>query len=216
MPTLDFVADILCPWCFIARRRLESSIPQLRQQGLSIDWVWRPFLLDPNGPAQGRDAREHWQNRFGSLDAASRYHAQVAEAGRTVHIDFRYDLVRHIPHSRDLHRMILLAQEHDLQDRMCETLATAFFTRGLRIGDADVLVELAVDVGLQRVAARNVLVGSTYAFEVMQSDELAKRNGIHAVPAFCFYGKTLPIQHLDGIVDALLSARRSLGGVRPR
>src|SRR5579875_2354800 len=97
MPTLDFVADILCPWCFIARRRMAATLPKLASQGLHIDWIWRPFLLDPTAPAAGTDARTHFQRRFGSLLAAERYHAGVAEAGRATGIVFRYDRMTRMP-----------------------------------------------------------------------------------------------------------------------
>lgn len=211
MPTLDFVADILCPWCFIARRRMEEALEQLRPRGLSIEWVWRPFLLEPDGPTRGRDADAHWQSRFGSLAASDRYHAGVAEAGHAVNIAFRYERIRRIPHARDAHRLILLAQEHGLQARICEVLATAFFSRGLDIGDAEVLIELAGEGGLPGGAAHDLLTGSKYALEIAQSDERAKHNGIQAVPVFCLYGKILQVRRLDAIADALLAADRSLG-----
>lgn len=209
---LDFVADILCPWCTIARRRLDDACASLAATGLTVDWVWRPYLLNPGGLAGGTPQDLHLVRRFGSIEAADRYHAGVAEAGRAMGVNFRYDRITRSPSSVDAHRLLLSVEGDAVQARLADTLATAFFTEGLDIGARTVLAELAARTGIDAHAARTMLDGDEFTADVHASDHAAKRAGITAVPAFCLYGRILRVPDPAALHDAIVRAHTALAG----
>ena len=211
--TVDFVADIICPWCFIARRQLASALTRLAAQGAQLDWTWRPFLLHPDAPATGEEQQSHLQKRFGSALTADRYHCSVEEAGRTVGIAFRYNRITRMPNVRNAHRLLLAA--HDRQPFLAEALCHAFFTEGADIGDPDVLLSLAKGAGVEAQDARATLNGSAFAQDVQASDQAAKRAGIWAVPVFCLHGRILEIADLEDLAGSLLMAHQALASVTP-
>ena len=210
--TLDFVADILCPWCAIARHRLDEACATLAATGLVVAWVWRPYLLDPGMPAGGMPQQLHVIRRFGSLGAADRYHKGVAEAGRSVGIDFRYDRIGRTPSAVDAHRLLLSVDGGAAQTRLSEALAAAFFTEGLDIGDRTVLTELAASTGMDGGAVRAMLDSDGFTAEVHASDRAAKRAGIAAVPAFCLHGRILSVPDPALLHDGIARAHMTLSG----
>jgi predicted DsbA family dithiol-disulfide isomerase len=208
--SLDFVADIICPWCWIARRRLDAAALTLAAEGLHMTWVWRPLLLYPDMPLDGVQQGPHLMNRFGSLQAADRYHEGVAEAGRAVGAEFRYDRISRTPNSVAAHRLLLLAAPSGRQPVLADMLAKAFFTDGHDIGDKTVLTRLAIAAGLDPALVREALASSASANAVHASDQLAKNAGIRAVPAFCLHGRILKPSDPDDLADAIRRAHRAL------
>jgi predicted DsbA family dithiol-disulfide isomerase len=208
--TLDFVADIICPWCWIARRRLDAAAITLATDGLHIRWVWRPLLLYPDMPPEGVQQERHLIHRFGSVQAADRYHEGVAEAGRAVGIKFRYDRISRTPSSVDAHRLLLRAAPAGRQPALADMLAQAFFTDGHDIGNRAVLTTFAIDAGLDPALVRETLASSAGAEEVHASDQLAKAAGIRAVPAFCLHGRILKPADPEDLTDAIRQAHQAL------
>ena len=213
--TVDLVADITCPWCTIGRRRLDVALAELADEGLHLAWVWRPFLLYPDAPQDGFEQAAHMQRRFASAAAADRYHVAVAEAGRAVGFDFRYDRIRVTPNTVGAHRLLLLAAEAGRQTALAEALAKAFFTEGLDIGDADVLAGLAAATGMDAGAARAMLHGDRFHAAIAASDAAAKRAGITQVPTFCLHGRILAVPDIEDLATALRTAHRALSPPRP-
>lgn len=211
--TLDFVADILCPWCAIARRRLDAACASLAATGLDMTWIWRPYLLDPAAPPGGTPRVLHLARRFGSMSAAERYHDGVAEAGRAVGLDFRYDRIAQAPSAVDAHRMMLSVAGEPAQARLAETLTTAFFTDGRDLGNRAVLAELAIPAGLDAHAVRTMLDGPAFNAEVHASDRAAKQAGIASVPAFCLHGRILNVPDPASLHGAIVRAHMALSGV---
>lgn len=208
--TVDLVADIICPWCVIGRRKLQAALVVLASDGLHVDWVWRPFLLYPDTPPGGVEQAAHLLRRFRSTAAADRYHAGVVEAGRMVGFDFRYDLIRCTPNTTDAHRLMLFAAGSGVHAQLADKLAQAFFSDGLDIGDRDVLADLAGSSGLDADRARAMLNGEHYRPDVVASDAAARRAGIRSVPSFCLHGRILNVPDIEDLANELRAAHRAL------
>jgi predicted DsbA family dithiol-disulfide isomerase len=208
--TVDLVADIICPWCLIGRRTLDTALAALTAEGQQLDWVWRPFLLYPDAPPGGFQQEAHLRHRFGSAAVADRYHAGVVEAGRIVGFEFRYDLITCTPNTTDAHRLLLFSSRSGRQAHLADKLAQAFFTDGLDIGDRDVLAGLAGTSGIDADAARTMLDGERYQADVTASDAMAKRAGIRSVPNFCLHGRILNVPEIVDLASELRAAHFAL------
>ncbi len=201
--TVDLVADIICPWCTVGRRRLDAALAELADER-------RPFLLYPDAPPGGVDQGAHLVRRFGSAVAADRYHDGVAEAGRDVGFDFRYDRIAVTPNTTQAHRLLLLAAGTGQQPMLAEMLARAFFIDGLDIGDADILAGLAAASFMDADAVRAMLEGDQHRADVVASDAAAKQAGIRYVPTFCLHGRILNVPDIEDLAGVLRTAHRAL------
>jgi predicted DsbA family dithiol-disulfide isomerase len=177
-------SDVVCPWCYIGKRRLEEALERF-DHGDDVEVVWRSFELDPSAPR----AREgDYATRL-----AAKYRIPVGEAeamiermtrvGDDAGVDMRFDRARP-GNTFDAHRLLHLAAERGLQDRMKERLLAATFTEGQPIGDRDTLVRLAGEVGLDEEEARGVLSSDAFADDVRADERQARAFGIDAVPFF--------------------------------
>ncbi len=177
-------SDVVCPWCYIGKRRLEDALARFRH-GDEIEVVWRSFELDPSAP---RTREGDYATRL-----AGKYRVPVGEAeamidrmtrtGDDAGVDMRFDLARP-GNTFDAHRLLHLAADRGVQDRLKERLMAATFTEGQPIGERDTLVRLAAEVGLDEEEARGVLESDAYAAEVRADERQAHAFGIDAVPFF--------------------------------
>ncbi|HZB91704.1 MAG TPA: DsbA family oxidoreductase [Stellaceae bacterium] len=181
---IDIVSDVICPWCFIGKRRLERALA-LRPE-IEREITWRPFQLNPDMPDEGMDRRAYLAAKFGGKAHADRLYANVSEAGATVEIPFAFDRIRRTPNTRDAHRLIRYAAAEGSADPIVEALFQAYFIDGRDIGSRAVLAEVAGEVGLDRNAAALWLESPAEHAEVLAEDRGARRLGINAVPCFIF------------------------------
>ena len=108
---LDIVADTMCPWCYVGKRRLAAALPILEAEGLTFDVTWRPFQLNPTMPREGLDRRAYRSAKFGSWEKSQALDAQVTEAGASAGLVFRHDLMAKTPNTMASHALIRLAHE---------------------------------------------------------------------------------------------------------
>jgi predicted DsbA family dithiol-disulfide isomerase len=181
---IDIVSDVICPWCFIGKRRLEKAL-SLRPD-LAVDVTWRPFQLNPDMPPEGMERKAYIAAKFGGGGQADRVYANVAEVGAGIGIPFAFDRIRRTPNTRDAHRLIRWAAAHALADPVVEALFRAYFLDGRNIGDRAVLAEIAGAAGLDATVARRWLDGDADIEPVLAEDRGARRLGINAVPCFIF------------------------------
>lgn len=182
--TVDIWSDVVCPWCYLGKRRFEAALERFEHHD-DVSVRWHSFELDPDAP-QSNDERaaERLARKYGmTVEEAEVKHAQMTEMGAAEGLEFRYDLSRS-GNTFDAHRLIQLAGEHDLQDAVKERLLRAYFTEGEPIGDPDRLVALAAEAGLDADEARAVLEGDAYAEAVREDEQIARQIGIHGVPFF--------------------------------
>jgi predicted DsbA family dithiol-disulfide isomerase len=184
---IDIISDVICPWCFIGKRRLERAL-KLRPD-LAVDIAWRPFQLNPDMPRDGMDRKAYLAAKFGSAAPAERIYANVAAAGLSVDIPFAFDRIRRTPNTRDAHRLVRLAGREGRAGAAVEALFRSHFIDARDIGDVAVLAEIGGEVGLDREETRRWLASPAAVEEVLAEDRGARRLGINAVPCFVFAGQ---------------------------
>jgi len=186
---IEVISDVVCPWCFIGKRRLEEALRQfeLNDSGVSIEVQWRPFELNPDLPVSGMERAEYLQRKFGS--GARDVYSRVSQAGRSVGIEFAFDSIARQPNTVSAHQLIWLAGQELRQDAMVETLFQAYFLEGADLTDQAVLVELAVRAGLQAPAAQQCLSDQSIRQTVVEDERMARELGVQGVPFFVFNRK---------------------------
>jgi predicted DsbA family dithiol-disulfide isomerase len=184
MLTIDVISDVICPWCFIGKRRLEKA---LGDRPATVRW--HAFQLNPDMPREGIDRRTYRIRKFGTWERSLELDAQVAAAGRGEGIAFNFDRMARTPNTLDAHRIIWLAGERGVQDAVCEALFTAYFTDGKDLSDLATLSNIATGAGLDRAEVDELLAGEI-GLEAVQAGELeARRLGVSGVPFFVINGK---------------------------
>lgn len=211
---IDVVLDVVCPWCYIGKRRLEQALSTLaeREPGLAPRLRWHPFQLDPTVPRDGVDRRAYRQAKFGSAARVAEINARVEAAGRSVGLAFAFDAIGRQPNTLDAHRLIAWAQAQggvpDV-DALVERLFRAFFIEGRDLGDRAELARIAAEAGADPVAARALLDSNLLAAEIAAANERAHNLGIGGVPFIIFDGKAAVsgAQEPDVLLDAIATAR---------
>ena len=184
--TVDIVSDVVCPWCYIGKRRLEAALA--RRAGPAPVVRWHPFQLNPDIPAGGVDRRSYLEQKFGGPERARDVYARVEAAGREVGIPFRFERIDRQPNTTDAHRLIAWAQKvaPASADCLVERLFQAYFTEGVDIGVVDELARLAGESGCDPEAARAHLESVAGREELAEADARMKSMGIGGVPFFIF------------------------------
>lgn len=186
---VEIWADIVCPWCYIGKRRLASALAGFAH-GPETEVIWRSYQLDPDAPAiPAQSVNEMLANKYGVSPAeAEAMNAQVSEIAARDGLEYHIDRARHT-NSFNAHRLSHLAAAYKLQDEMEERLFRFYFTEGGSLADTEALVDLASEIGLPAEAAREVLRSSAYADEVNADIARAESLGIRGVPFFLVDGK---------------------------
>ncbi|HTP97863.1 MAG TPA: DsbA family oxidoreductase [Casimicrobiaceae bacterium] len=211
---IDVVSDVVCPWCYIGKRRLEAALARLRQSepDFLYEIRWHPFQLNPDLPPSGVDRREYLERKFGGPDRAREIYARVSAAGESVGIPFAFDAIARQPNTLDAHRLVAWAQarrEGD-PDALVEALFKAYFVEGRYVGDREELAKLAAAAGYDPSDARALLASSELADGVADADRRAREMGIGGVPLFIFGGKTAVsgAHEPETLLDAIAQARK--------
>jgi predicted DsbA family dithiol-disulfide isomerase len=184
--TVDIVSDVVCPWCYIGKRRLETALAS--RAGPLPAVRWHPVQLNPVIPVGGVDRRLYLEEKFGGPERAREIYARVEAAGREVGISFRFDRIDRQPNTSDAHRLITWAQDVTpaSADRLVECLFRAYFTDGVDVGSVDELARLAGESGCDPEAARAHLASMAGREELAEADARMKSMGISGVPFFIF------------------------------
>ncbi len=180
---IDFVSDVVCPWCIVGLGGLEEALAKLGDL-VKADIHFQPFELNPDMPAEGQNVVEHVVQKYGSTpeqSAANRtaIHARAAEVGFTM----KTGAESRIWNTFDAHRLLHWAGLEGRQADLKHALFDAHFTEGLNVSDPDVLAQVAERAGLNGAAARDVLSSGRYGEEVRTAERFWQRQGISAVPA---------------------------------
>jgi len=184
---IDIVSDVICPWCFVGKRRLESALAQRPE--LNADITWRPFQLNPDMAAGGMSRADYLSAKFGGRAHAQRINQAIVDAGATVGIPFAFDKIERTPNTVDAHRLIRFADRHGAANELVDRLFAGYFIEGQDIGDREVLAGIARQAGLDVIEAMKFLAGDSQRAEVIADDAGARRLGINAVPCFIFAGQ---------------------------
>ncbi|MEP6887802.1 MAG: DsbA family oxidoreductase [Nitrospirales bacterium] len=178
---IDIYSDVVCPWCYIGKRRLEGALDQSSaRQAPRV--TWRPFELNPTMSRQGMDRRVYLEAKFGGPEALRSMQDRVAAVGAKEGIPFAFDLILMTPNTFDAHRLIWYAEQQKKQDDVVEALFHGYFIEGLDIGDLEVLASIAQRSGLDGAEARHFLQSHEGEVEVREEQGQGHRLGIRAVP----------------------------------
>ncbi len=180
---IDVVSDVVCPWCFVGKRRLEQALALAPDVPASI--FWRPFQLDGTIPRGGIPREEYLNRKFGPNRARDMY-ARLEKLGEEVGIPFAFEKIRISPNTLDAHRLLRWAQAVGTQSAVKERLLTLFFIEGEDIGDHDLLADVGAQNGLERAVVERLLAGNSDEEEVREEIATAQRMGINGVPFYIF------------------------------
>jgi len=147
---IDVISDVICPWCYIGKRHLESALVILDKQGLHFTVAWHPFQLNPDMPREGADRAQYRIAKFGSAERSRQMDERITETAATTGLEFHMERLTRTPNTLDAHRVIRLAGQRGMQDGVVEALFEGYFCDGADIGNAEVLARLGVEGGLER------------------------------------------------------------------
>ncbi len=185
--TIDVISDVVCPWCFIGKRRLADAlaIRARERPGAEAPAVaWHPFQLNPGLPAEGVDRAEYYQRKFG--DRVPEIVARVREAGRDAGIEFRFEAIRRQPNTAAAHGLIAAAADEGVQDAVVEAFFRAFFLDGIDLTERANLTAVATSAGLSQAGIAAALAADAARVQVAAEEDAARRIGVQGVPFFIF------------------------------
>jgi predicted DsbA family dithiol-disulfide isomerase len=184
---IDVVSDVVCPWCFIGKRRLERAIALIPD--IPVEVHWRPYFLNDWIPREGIPREEYLTTKFGSAERYKGIAQRVSAAAAAEGLIYAMDKISRQPNTLDAHRLIRWAGGIGKAAEMKQRLMDLYFTEGADLTNHAVLVQAAADVGLDAEDIREALASDQDVAEVEQEAISAKEAGIEGVPCFIFGGK---------------------------
>lgn len=208
---VDVVSDVVCPWCFVGKRRLEKAIA-LSDVPVSIRW--RPFQLDSTIPPEGKSRRDYLIGKFGSEERVQQLFDNLNEAGEREGIAFAFDRITVSPNTLDAHRLIFWADDAGQQDAIVEALFRAYFLEGRDIGDIAVLADIAASAGLDRDAIAARLASEEDRVAVHNEIAGAQLSGVTGVPTYILLNRYAVVgaQPPEQLAEAFAAAAGQLPG----
>jgi predicted DsbA family dithiol-disulfide isomerase len=213
------VSDVVCPWCYIGKRRLEKALAFTPD--IAVEITWHPYFLNPWVPREGMTRDQYLTEKFGSVERYRSIAQRVAEAAAAEGLTYAVDKIARQPNTLDCHRLILWAAAVGSAARMKQRLMELYFAEGADLSDREVLVAAAAACGLDREWVRAQLATETDVATVEQAANAAKDAGIDGVPTFIL-GGVLAVtgaqspEHLArAIRHAANETRRRESGERP-
>ena len=203
--TVDVISDVICPWCFIGKRRLEKAIAA---HGKPVTVQWHAFQLNPAMPKEGISRREYRIRKFGSWERSMQLDANIVATGKDEGILFDFDRMERTPNTVDAHRLIWVADKEGVQNAVVEALFRAYFTEGRDISNRQMLIDVVAEAGLDRGKAEAVLDGDEGIEAINDAGAEARRLRVDSVPFFVVNGKiTLSgAQQPDTFLEAFMQA----------
>ncbi|MHC5653628.1 DsbA family oxidoreductase [Stappia sp.] len=179
---IDVISDVVCPWCFIGKRRLDKALQSLPDIPVAVRW--QPFQLDPTIPREGKDRQVYLMEKFGSPERIEALHAPLREAGLREGIPFAFEKITSSPNTLDCHRLILWARAENAQSAMVERLFQLYFIEGADLTRPETLVKAADDAGLMSDLVAELLGTDADHEKIARDLEKAQAIGVTGVPCF--------------------------------
>ena len=184
--TIDVVSDVVCPWCFIGKRRLERALAL--KPDIPVEVRFHPYFLNPWVPREGMARDEYLTTKFGSPERYQGIAGRVAAAAAAEGLTYAVDKMKRQPNTLDCHRLILWAQSSGRAPEMKQRLMDLYFTDGADLSDREVLVQAAADVGMDAERTRDMLASDADVERIESEANAAKDAGIDGVPTFILGG----------------------------
>jgi predicted DsbA family dithiol-disulfide isomerase len=185
---LDVISDVICPWCFIGKRKLDAALAGL--DDVRVNLMWRPYQLYPDTPMEGADLSAKMKERYGE-EGAKQMRENIKAAADGTNINFAFEHIKITPNTLNAHRLIRWAASTGQQHAIAEALFSAHFEQGKNIGDVVVLLEIAGQHGLDVPLLADLYQGDKDIEATRNDDAAARELGVHGVPAFLAGGKFL-------------------------
>ena len=205
--TIDVVSDVVCPWCFIGKKRLEKALAM--RPDIPVEVRWRPYFLNDWVPREGISRDEYLTTKFGSPERYRQIAGRVAAAAQAEGHPYNVDGIARQPNTLDCHRLILWARNTGDPGKMKQRLMELYFTEGADLTDREVLVQAATDCGMVADLTRELLASDRDVDRVTAEATQAKEAGIDGVPCFILGGVLAVSGAQDPVylADAIARAR---------
>lgn len=181
MISIDVVSDVICPWCFLGKRRLDKALALIPDVKAEI--IFRPFFLDPTIPPEGLDRREYMAAKFGE-ERLKTIHDPLIKAGKEDGVPYHFDKITRTPNTMDAHRLLRWAMVEGKQPDIAEALFMAYWSEGRDVGDHQVLADIAEAHGMNREAVLKALASEQDKYEVLTETTQAQKMGVTGVPTY--------------------------------
>lgn len=185
--TIDVVSDVMCPWCYIGKRRLEKALNMIST--IETEVRWRPFQLDPTLPPEGKDRQAYLNDKFGGPERAGQIYSNIRQAGEIEDLDFQFEKITRSPNTLDCHRLIRWAQSADVQNDLVERLFKAYFVDGANLSDRETLLTIAEEANMDRKLVARLLSEGADKAETEAEIHQAQQMGVTGVPCFIINNK---------------------------
>jgi predicted DsbA family dithiol-disulfide isomerase len=189
---IDVISDVICPWCFLGKRRLDKAIAMVPEAKIEV--VFRPFFLDPTIPPEGMSRHKYMVDKFGE-ERLKTLHMPLEDMGAKDGVVYHFDKITRTPNTLDAHRLIRWAMQAGKQLTVVEALFVAYWQYGKDVGDHAVLSEIATTCGLDGREIAIFLKQDTDKSTVLTEAQKAMEMGVQGVP-------TMIINHKYGISGA--------------
>jgi len=186
---VDVVSDIVCPWCYVGKHRLEAAIALVPD--VSVNITWRPYFLNPWIPREGIDRQTYLETKFGSAERYAVIAERVAAAAAMEGLVYAADRIGPQPNTLDCHRLILWSRSATDPGRMKQRLMDLYFAEGADLTDPTTLIDAAVECGMDGDLVRRLLAGDADVERIEREANSAKEAGIDGVPCFVFSGSVI-------------------------
>ena len=180
--TIDIVSDVVCPWCYIGKHRIEQALQLVPD--VPVEVHWRPFFLNPWVPREGISREQYLTTKFGSVEAYKDISTRVVAAAEQEGLSYRPEQVKRQPNTIDCHRLILWADRIGKAAEMKQRLMELYFRDGGDLTDVDVLVQAAADCGLDADDVRRRLATDEDVELISAQAQEASDKGISGVPTY--------------------------------
>ncbi len=188
--TIDFISDVVCPWCVIGLRELETALDRI--DGVEAEFRFQPFELNPAMPPEGQNIGEHIQEKYGSTPAQSAgTRTMIRDRAAALGFTMNSSAASRIYNTFDAHRLLHWAGEQGKQIELKRALFDAYFTEQSNVSDPEVLISKAVAVGLDADEARAILASDRYAQHVRAAESAWHTAGVSSVPTIVINDKYL-------------------------
>lgn len=178
---IDVISDVICPWCFLGKRRLDRALNLL--DDLDVFVRWRPYMLDPAIPPEGLDRHDYMLSKFGA-ERLKTIHDPLIAAGEELGVPYDFDAITRTPNTLDAHRLIRWSHTVERQHDMAERLFMAYWSEGQDVGDRDVLARCAGEAGINAAQIRELLDTDQDVAETTAEIRHATSIGVTGVPTF--------------------------------
>lgn len=185
---VDIVSDVVCPWCYIGKRRIEKAMHTLADK-YDFEVEYHPFELNPQMPVEGVDQKQYLSAKFGGEERYDEITANTTAVAAQEGLNFDFSKQKVSPNTRDAHRVIRFAKQEGKQPEVKEALMKAYFEQGTDLSKKDNLVSVAANAGLSKQAVQTLLSSTEGLAEIEHAEHELQKLGISGVPFYIINNK---------------------------